>query len=246
MPIGKIEADYKFDLGAPICFSVTPTCTTVGTGLLDAKGSMEEHGSNTVDSCIDGNAGVYKKSESIEAVTVSSHDGGVLKAGNNARIFAQVWVFDELDRVDFYYSTSPGKNTVWQHISTATPSNTGLVTVESDLFAVQGTYVQAVRVVLRWQGEVGSASPCPTGTDPPFAQYNQDSYMDVDDLGFVVDIQHLSLSTNSTLDFASPGQVDGSRPEKDLVFDCTGYEKLRCDIAENHCLWKNGDCHSLE
>lgn len=88
-------------------------CTTLGTGppeggsgLLHAKNAWgEPNGPNTLDACTDGSAGVYERDESIEALTIVSTDGGVLKAGGKARIVAHVFTYKTGadNAADFYY-----------------------------------------------------------------------------------------------------------------------------------------------
>merc|ERR1712032_151840 len=242
-PTGSPDAVYDPNIGAPICWDVTAHCTTINNGLHISRNSLtppEPNEPNTICNCTDGSGGQYKSSESIEAVTVKSTDNKPLKAGNRARIFARVFAYSSgtLDRADFYHSNNPGKDTIWHYISTAIPAAGGIINVDSGEFTVQSAYLQAVRVVFRWAGEISKASFCPGG-----------QYTDVDDLAFVVDTQHISNIANSTLDVVLPGAVSGPQPEnteENLKVDCVGFEKLRCEVTEDYCVWEDGDCLPLE
>jgi len=172
------KASYDSSLGVPKCGFLSGVCTTTGTGLLNCKTvSDEPNGPNSLDTCLDGSDGVCEKDESIEDITVTS-SVGVLSAGTNATIRATIFAFGngEEDQVDFYHTTNPGPNPTWKYISSARPSSGGLTTVESDDFVLQSSDMQAVRVVLRWNGIV-TTSPqlCSDG-----------GYDEVDDLVFAV------------------------------------------------------------
>jgi len=183
-PLPSLASYSSFYYVVPHCGSVNPSgkCTTVGTGLLNAKKSNgEKHGSNTLDSCEDGSSGTYTKDESIEDITITSSEG-VLTAGKKAKITATVFAYKDgkADQADFYQAINTGQFNdppIWQYISSATPSHGGRVIVESKEFPLKAFEVQAVRVVLRWKNGDTDPESCPKG-----------EYTDIDDLVFMVQV----------------------------------------------------------
>ena len=148
--------------------------------MLDGRGSIgpSEQGKspNTLGTCTDGNSGTYHSDESIDAIKVSSIDGGVLTAGKTAEIEATVYAYDPAaDFADFYYSTNPS-NPTWTLIGTASPSGIGLQAIKMRYTLPSGG-LQAVRVVFRWQGNASTSNPfqCPSS-----------GYDDIDDVVFTV------------------------------------------------------------
>eukprot|EP00956_Cyclotella_meneghiniana_P038780 scaffold159844_cov136-Cyclotella_meneghiniana.AAC.1 len=71
---GAQEAVYDVALGAPRCISYGSKCDSLS--LLNGRGSLENgveaNRPNTLDSCSDGNSGMYQIDESIEKIMVVS------------------------------------------------------------------------------------------------------------------------------------------------------------------------------
>merc|ERR1711933_620093 len=193
-----VKAAYNPALKVPMCGSIGTGCTTVGTApssggldLLNAKKvSGEPNGPNTLDGCTDGPSGTYKSDESVESITIESTTAGsVLKANTPARITTSFYAFNDgtQNMVDFYYASDPS-NLQWQYISSAPPSESGLNIATSDVFNLNATEVQAVRVNLRWILAGASEPSNCSGTE----------YDDVDDLAFVVDTSSVSPQPKPT------------------------------------------------
>jgi len=229
--------------------------------------SGERNGPNTIDHCTDGDEGKYgvEGDSSIEAISVITEstdpvEGGgimssvqnhvVLTAGKRARIIAKVYPYldGQSDRADFYYTTNParnpgpGRNNDWKYISTATPAQgSGPISVDSGLFTLEDSYLQAVRVVYRWVGETTEATSCPTAI-------GDGAYSDVDDLAFVVDTEQSQIGTDGGLAFSFQETV--AEREEDLNVDCIGLNEDRCTRAQDFCAWKNQGkkkgCHRLK
>ena len=132
----------------------------------------------SLDSCVDGDRGVYYEEESIERIVVKSDGCQELRAGELATIVATVYVYlmDD-DTADFFYAVN-ASNPVWVYIGSANP------TVEKQLTDIEMTYtipsgsdVQAVRVQFTYD-EGPSTDPCEDGGDK--------EYFDRDDVVFKV------------------------------------------------------------
>jgi len=243
----KDKASYDSSLGVPKCETVGTLCTTVGTGptgelgseLLSAKANLKEpNGPNTLDTCTDGNAGIYKEeAETVESISVESVDGGLLRAGGNVTITASVYTYGngETDRVDFYHSNSPGPNPDWTPIkvNVKPSSNSPTVEVTSGQFTLLDEKLQAVRVSIRWTGETSEATPCPTSGGGDSGQFS-----DVDDLTFVVD----TTSSDGTMSFALSQPNPVVLPElllEELQMNCADVlESDRCKAAID-CEWRS-------
>ena len=172
---GELQATFDSDFHAPRCVSAGVSCSS--GALLNGRGFMmdgaELNVANTIDDCaFDGNSGTHKKDESLEAIKISSIDGGLLTAGKTAEITASVfaWSTGASDTADFYY-TSDASNVDWLYIGSVTPSGGGEQDVKITYTLPQGT-TQAVRVQFRFGGTV---TTCTYG-----------SYNDRDDLVFTV------------------------------------------------------------
>jgi leucyl aminopeptidase len=167
-------AKYDYTLKVPKCATTSQSCSS-GT-LLDGRSSLgpaeEGKSPNTILTCTDGTVGSYHSDESIDAIKVSSTDGGLLTAGKTAEIEARVFVYDQnADFADFYYATNPS-NPTWTLISTVSPLGNGVQTMKAQYTLPVGKF-QAVRVVFRYTGSASTSSSfqCPSG-----------SYDDVDDI----------------------------------------------------------------
>jgi len=236
---GTNLAVYDPALGAPKCGSVHSSgkCTTLGTKMLNGKmNSVEQNPPNSLDACSDGPGGSYgldpvtgedngNGDESIEAITVSAADGGVLTAGGLARITARVysWGNGNTDRADFYYAVDP-QNPVWEHISTRKAGSGGITDIESVTFVLPSSGLQAVRVNFRFYGQ---RSSCSGG-----------SYDDVDDLVFAVETtspEALALSLPAGPPKAKPS-VENDVEEQRV--DCPELPLDRCKAALDVCAWR--------
>jgi len=246
------KASYDSSLGVPKCGTVDKSCTTVGTGptgelkgeLLIAKDLWgEANGSNTLDTCSDGNSGEYKLAESVESITVEAVGGGVLRAGGTARVVARIYTYGngETNRVDFYSSTTPGPNPNWKPITiNVKPENDGLtegggyveVEVKSGEFPLSDVELQAVRVSIRWTPETLESTACPTSAGDDSGKFS-----DVDDLAFVVD----TTSLGGTMSFALSQPSPVVLPEllEELQMNCADVlESDRCEAAID-CEWRS-------
>merc|ERR1719221_703707 len=131
--------------------------------------------------------------------------GGMVKVTSHAFIFGNPLVEDV---VDFW-----------------------LTEVESPMFTLGDSSVQAVRVVVRW---AAGGMPDPENSCPSWGEFN-----DVDDLVFTVsvgdgDVGLPVLGSAAPLPMAPP-----------LAFpigaECPGYKRGRCDAAAG-CEWKGDQC----
>ena len=166
-------ATFDAGLKAPRCGSVGSSC---GSGpLLIGKDGMfggpETNQPNTIlNACADGTAGTFHTDESIDAIRVSTDDGGLFAAGKMVTIAATVWAFDISDRVDLYYAAD-ATNPIWTYITTVNATRSGAQTL-SGTYVLPAGSVQAVRANLRF---LNTAAVCTTGV-----------YDDHDDLIFGV------------------------------------------------------------
>jgi len=136
---------------------------------------------NTLDSCVDGNAGTYLSDESLEKIIVRSGEvdgsgsGVDMIEGGRATIVATVhpWSTGGSDYADFYYA-SDSSNPVWKYIGTKRPSGGGLQQLKISYSLPTGKN-QAVRVNFRYKGSQGTNGACSAG-----------NYDDNDDLAFTV------------------------------------------------------------
>merc|ERR1712238_565694 len=247
------KASYDSSLGVPKCGTVDKSCTTVGTGptgelngeLLIAKDLWgEANGSNTLDTCSDGNSGEYKLAESVESITVEAVGGGVLRAGGTARVVARIYTYGngETNRVDFYSSTTPGPNPNWKPITINVKLENGGLTegggyveveVKSGEFPLSDVELQAVRVSTRWTPETLESTACPTSAGDDSGKFS-----DVDDLAFVVD----TTSSVGTMSFALSQPSPVVLPElllEELQMNCADVlESDRCKAAID-CEWRS-------
>jgi len=248
-PPSENRAQYSPSLGAPKCMTYLHKCTTLstgpfaplGSGLLNGKTRFgEPHGPNTLDTCTDGDDGVYETDESVEAISVESEETGYITAGGKARIVAKVYSYLDgaEDRIDFYCSDEVDGGPSWKYISTASPSNGGLIDVASDWFTVPDSETQAVRVVIRWAGE--NPNPTTDGNPPPCPNEfnNAGKFSDVDDLVFMV-----APGSTSALPQTTPEMM--TQPLETVQIDCVGIlVSERCEAAIG-CEWTSGSSFSL-
>merc|ERR1712176_578037 len=235
-------ARYSPDFGVPYCDKPSwGVCTTAGTGLLNKKTiSGEPNGPNTLggaEVCKDGRGGEYMVDESSEAITITSQDGGITPGGlinvtSHAFIFGNPLVEDVVDfwHTEDIYSDDPK----WNYIATVTPLEPGFTDVESPVFVIGDSPLQAVRVVVRW---AAGGMPDADEACPSWGEFN-----DIDDLIFTVaagpEGRKLGVPAASirgaTAKMAPPMAFPG-------VAECSGYKKGRCDAAAS-CEWKGNYC----
>ena len=196
-------ATYDSTLNVPRCVDSVESCSS-GV-LLNGRASLgpkeQGHSPSTLQaSCSDGTNGSYLTDESLEAIKVSSTNGGLLRSGDIAEIEAAVYSFDRnADSADFYYSTNP-LNPMWTLIGTANPPERGAQTIKMQYTLPVGE-LQAVRVVFRYQGSASTSIPfqCPSS-----------GYDDVDDLVFKVADKVTSSPTVSST--TTPSSSPSSSP----------------------------------
>ena len=170
-----LTATYSSTLRVPYCSSLTNSCAS-GT-LLNGRGSVgpELNAPNTLrDSCLDGNAGTYPSSESLESLTVETLDGTQMATNKPVRITALINVSSAYwDGLDLYY-TADANNPSWSYLTTLYASGTGTRLVSTTYTLPTGS-LQAIRG--RFSYRSTEPSPCTSNTG---------SYTDHDDLAFTV------------------------------------------------------------
>ncbi|MEM1205214.1 MAG: PKD domain-containing protein [Acidobacteriota bacterium] len=166
-------ATFDGALQAPKCGTVGKSCDSAA--LLDGRGTKgpEPNQPNTIaDACGDGTSGTYHVDESIDALKVSTNDGGAFAAGKTVTVEATVWAWStgSEDSLDLYYAADANSPS-WTFIATLSPSAGGAQTL-STTYTLPAGSLQAIRGNFRYQG---SASSCSGG-----------NYDDADDLIFAV------------------------------------------------------------
>ncbi|KAL7477680.1 hypothetical protein ACHAW6_003479, partial [Cyclotella cf. meneghiniana] len=168
------HAFYDHSFGAPRCNSTGSECSS--ENLLVGRGTMiggkELNAPNTLDGCLDGNSGTYKRDESIERIIVRSGSGAAMATGSQVIITASVWVWRATSNyADFYY-TVDAYDPIWQYLGTMIPTGDGARDIIMPCTLLYGANDQAVRVNFRDRGSNGT---CTNG-----------SYDERDDLVFTV------------------------------------------------------------
>ncbi|WP_199243224.1 kelch repeat-containing protein [Vitiosangium sp. GDMCC 1.1324] len=168
---GVERAEYDAELRAPRCDEVSAGCSSggllVGRGLLGPEPNMPNALWGT---CGDGEGGARERDEALEALRVTTVDGGNLAPGKMVRVEATVWAYaePEANRLDLY-SAADARNPAWTYLTTLSPAKPGSQVLTATYVLPAGS-LQAVRGVFRY---AGSAEPCPGGV-----------FDDVDDLVF--------------------------------------------------------------
>jgi hypothetical protein len=185
-------AAYDLVLKAPKCGQPGSACDS--GALLNGRGTMngglEANQPNTINSsCTDGTFGTYHTDESLEAINVSTLDGGNFAAGKTVKIEATVsaWTDPTQDHLDLYY-TSDATTPNWIYLTTLEPTVPGPQVLTAFYTLPNGGNLQALRGNFRYQG---TASSC--GSNSGFDDY--------DDLIFTVggggtNRLNLALSSN--------------------------------------------------
>ncbi len=179
-------AVYDSAVGAPVCASEGSRCQS--SLLLDGRGALgpEVNAPNNlkfpcptasnpaaVCQCIDGDMGEYHVDESIDFISVSSHDGGTLTGGGLVDVEVRAWIFDPAqDRVDLFYAAD-ATNPVWFALTNVPVAGNGLQTLTTSYTLPHGSR-QVFRASVRY-GAASGAGPCV-----------QDDFNDHDDLVFAV------------------------------------------------------------
>ena len=138
------------------------------------SGGNESNAPNTLfDSCQDGNSGTYQDDESVEAVRVSTTNGGAFTAGASVQIEVDVWAWStgSQDYLDLYYAAD-ANNPSWTFIGTQQPGGGDARTLSAQYTLPAGGSHQAVRAVFRYRSSQGACVSA--------------SYTDRDDLVFRV------------------------------------------------------------
>jgi len=170
---GSAIAVYDPALKTVACAGLSTSCDS--SALLTGRGALgpETNAPNTVSSsCADGSQGKFHNDESVDRLVVTSLNGGVLKAGAQAKVDATVWAYSTFsnDKLDLYFAPN-ASNPSWTLIATLSPTVGGAQTL-SATFTLPAGGRQAVRARMRYKG---SAAACGTG-----------GYDDHDDLVFAV------------------------------------------------------------
>ncbi|HET8539377.1 MAG TPA: Ig-like domain-containing protein [Anaeromyxobacter sp.] len=159
-------------LGAPTCATPGPFCRSGQLLVGRAALGPEPRQPNTLDGCADGTSGKFHVDESVDALAVSTLDGGDLAVGKPVRVDATVWAYPGYtsDHLDLYWAADAAAP-AWTYLGTLEPSTGGAQTL-SAVYALPEGPLQAIRASYRYGG---SPDPCSTG-----------SYDDHDDLVFAV------------------------------------------------------------
>ncbi|MEK6335429.1 MAG: Calx-beta domain-containing protein [Acidobacteriota bacterium] len=163
-PVTPLAATAVYDsvLKAPKCGSLDSSCDS-GT-LLNGRDSLatgaEPNQPNTINnSNSDGSAGTYHSDESIDAIKVSTQDGGLFAPGKIVKIEVTVWAWSTPanDHLDLYYAAD-ASNPSWIYHTTLEPSVVGAQVLSTTYTLPTGATLQAVRARFRYQGTPSSCS----------------------------------------------------------------------------------------
>lgn len=163
-------------LGAPRCATVGSACDTGPALVLGRAGVGPEPGQpNTLGgACADGTYGTFHYHGSIDALRVSTLDGGPLASGAQVRIDATIWAGTTWanDALDLYAAADAGAP-AWALLATLRPTKAGAQVLSANAILGAGT-LQALRAQLR----PAAATPgtCVAG-----------AYNDRDDLAFATE-----------------------------------------------------------
>lgn len=152
-------ASWDPGLQVPRCFTPGPACDSWRRA--EGRGLSEIRAPNTLlGGCADGTSGVFHSDESIDRVTVSSVDGGLLTRGGAARIDVVVYAYAGYtsDFLDLYYADDANQPS-WTLLGTLAPTQAGLQTL-STTFNLGNQESPVIRAAFRYQGV---ASPCTAG-----------------------------------------------------------------------------------
>lgn len=173
---GSQMAAYDSQLGAPRCFAGGSDCSS--GELLDGRGLVgpEPNSPNSLDECTDGDSGVYREDEHLDAIKVrsgrlDSESGDDIAEGDYITISATVFAYNSNDRADFWHTSNP-VNPSWNYIGSIYAEESNSTEVIEVEYILPHGLDQAVRVKFDYQGNV---SDC-----------RESNYGDIDDLVFKV------------------------------------------------------------
>ena len=231
-------------ISAPFCTGPSLEVCISGDKLVGVGSSEKNTPSDTIDGCPDGKSGIHLKDESIERIAVVSTDGQPLKAGNNAKIAAEIhaWAGNDAfpegwkqDYADFYYTESI-EYPCWNYIGRKAATKAGLQTIESDEFTLPVTTAQAVRVQFGFQLPVSIGAACAAREGEPFG------YDDVDDLVYIVEDGRRQPKFDQC--FPPETEAVSLLVVDDPTVTCALLDE-RCKRVEN-CEWRDDSCHPLK
>jgi len=226
-PQPTITATYDSDLGAPKCSTVGGACTS-GPTLLESRGTInggsELNNPNSLDSCTDGNSGRKRFDEHNDMITIRAANGGLLRAGTEAIVEAQVWAYSASDTADFYY-TEDANSVIWNFIGSVGADSRGDQTLTTGAFTFilpLSPTIQAVRVNFRYGGEQSACSGGP--------------YDDVDDLVFTVAPAVGNAKASKGLPAGLAVTLPPQPPQPTIV-KCGSADEGHCN-ASTECHWR--------
>ncbi|WP_242360263.1 MULTISPECIES: Ig-like domain-containing protein [Anaeromyxobacter] len=187
-------AIFDATLGAPRCAAPGPVCDTGPVVLGRGQVGPERNAPNTIHSmCVDGAGGAFHLDESIDAIRISTPDGGALAVGKAAEIHVGVFAYADFaaDALDLFAAPDAAAPT-WRHLATLPLAKAGAQELVYVTTLEPGAH-QAIRAALRFGGH--EAQPCTDGL-----------YDDRDDLAFEV----------------ADGEADRTPPEVAVVEPTTG------------------------
>lgn len=155
-----LSATHDASLGAPRCQGDVVGCDS--GSLLTGRGSMamgaEPHAPNTLGgTCADGTSGTFHLDESLDRLEVFSPTGGLLTAGQSARVRASVWAYSSGDFLDLYVATNVAAP-AWTLLTSMTVPG-GAQVLTYDFTLPTGSTRLAVRGVLRYGGSAAACTP---------------------------------------------------------------------------------------
>lgn len=152
-------ASWDPALQVPRCFAPGPACDSWRRA--EGRGLSEVRAPNTLlGGCADGTSGAFHSDESVDRITVSSLDGGLLSRGAAARIDVVVYAYAGYtsDFLDLYYAEDANQPS-WTLLGTLAPTQAGLQTL-STTFTLGNSSSPVIRAAFRYQG---AAAPCTSG-----------------------------------------------------------------------------------
>jgi ethanolamine utilization microcompartment shell protein EutS len=210
---GMRYARYDSPLRVPKCAGASAICDS--GRLLDGRGAFggEVNAPNSLSdspSCIDGNTGSYHELGSIDAIRVTSLNGGVLMPGSTVRMDVTVWA--RANYTLYLYTSDGVRPEAWTLRGTFIPPDNG-AQVLSTTYTLGSSPMQAVRAVYRWYST--GASLCANG-----------EYNDNDDLVFEVGQADTTAPGVWMLAPAEGAQVQGAVELSAAAADVVGVTRV--------------------
>jgi hypothetical protein len=152
-----LSAKFNTTYQAPACGSGCG-CDTVtlirGRGAM--SGGYETNSPNTLlDSCADGNAGVFHADESIDKMLLATPDKSLIVPGAQVKLDVSVWCRSSTDKVDLYYTTNAASPS-WSLLSTQSCTGSGAKTISQTFTVGSATGDHAIRAQIRYGGLAGT------------------------------------------------------------------------------------------